>query len=115
MKRWVHTITASNDEAQDSKYAIALVEDSTGDILGYASGYRRGGFYHPGDVIQCTRGEADEWSRVFDDATKAKRVLAQYRNYSEAYIYDPDSADYPMPSEELKRKEVKTHLEVVEV
>lgn len=110
MKKWIHAATD-----REYNYAIALVEDATGDILGYASGYRRGGMYHPGDVIQCTYTANDDWSRLFDSEAKAKRVLAQYRNYSEAYIYDPDSAEYPMPSDRIRQKDVKTHLEVVEV
>ena len=43
--------------SEDTSYMIALVDDKNGDPLGYVTGYRRGGYYHPGDIIQCVYDE----------------------------------------------------------
>ena len=98
--------------SEDTSYMIALVDDKNGDPLGYVTGYRRGGYYHPGDIIQCVYDE-DQCDLIFDDLAKAKRRLAMYNHYSEVYMYDKTSTDYPMPSEKFRDKEVHTHLELV--
>lgn len=114
----VDTVQASSavkaSDIAGSEYMIVLVDDKNDKPLGYVTGYRRGGYYHPGDIIQCVYDE-DQCDLIFDDLAKAKRRLAMYNHYSEVYMYDKTSRDYPMPSEKFKKKEVPTHLEVVEV
>ena len=95
-----------------SGFVIGIVDDKSDETLGLLSGYRRGGFYHPGDVVQAVY-EFEAGPKVYTDEDKARRALSQYKNYSEVYMYDPLSNDYPQPSERWKRKEVPTHLEVL--
>jgi len=101
-------------DSSDSQYAIALIDNKSGDILGYVSGYRKGGYYHPGDIVQCVYDESDNSVKIYADPRYAQRAASQYRNYSEVFMYDYTSSDYPMPSEKWKKKDVPTHLEVVE-
>lgn len=106
MKRYVHA------NEQVTEYVIGIVDDKSNKILGYLSGYRRGGYYHPGSVVQGTY-DFNKYAKTYSTEQKAKQALAQYRNYSEVFMYDPTSNDYPMPSEKWVKKEVPTHLEVV--
>lgn len=105
-------INSSEAAVNDREYVIGLINDKTDEALAFVSGYRKGGFYHPGDIVQCVT-EIEMSPRIFNDINKAKRVMAQYKNYSEAFVYDMSSLDYPLPSQKLKRKEIPTHLEVL--
>lgn len=106
MKRYVHA------NEQTAEYAIGIIDDKSGKVLGYLSGYARGGFYHPGSIVRGLY-DFDEYAKTYSTEQKAKQALAQYKNYSEVFMYDPTSNDYPMPSEKWAKKEVPTHLEVV--
>ena len=108
MKRYVKS-------SSKVKYAIAVIDDKTGDILGYVNSYSRGGYYHPGDVLRATYDPGQPHTRTWTEEKKAQLVLKQYGQYSEVYMYDPTSNEYPMPSEKWVRKRVPTHLEVVEI
>lgn len=109
MKKWIRAAT----EQPAERFAIAIVDDKNSKILGFLANYRKGGVYHPGDIVQAYY--KDEHCKVYESEDKAKRALGQYRNYSEVFIYDPSSNEYPQPSEKWKKKEVPTHLEVVEL
>lgn len=97
-----------------NKFIIGIVDDKSDDVLGYVTGYRRGGYYHPGSIIQGVF-DADDADLIFDDLSKAQRRVSQYKNYSEVFMYDPTSTDYPMPSEKWSRRDVPTHLEILEL
>lgn len=105
-------ISVKASDIAGSEYMLALVDDKNDKPLGYVTGYRRGGYYHPGDIIQCVYDEA-QCDLIFDNLAKAKRRLAMYNHYSEVYMYDRTSRDYPLPSEKFRDKEVHTHLELV--
>lgn len=108
MKKWIHA-----SEATD-KFAIGIIDDKSDKVLGYVSGYRKGGYYHPGSVVMGTY-DLNEYVKMYDTEQRAQRVMAQYRGYSEIFMYDPTSADYPQPSEKWSKRDVPTHLEVVSV
>ena len=94
------------NSANYTVFVIAVVDDFGRDV-GYVFRYQQGGYYHPGAVIKVSTDIHD--AKTYGSEVAAKRAAAQYKNYSEVYVYDGDE----MPLEKIPAKSYHTHLEVV--